>query len=72
MAWIPEAQAKGGDVLLDAAAFVPTNRLDLGRWHPDFVALSFYKMFGYPTGVNTPTSRSTISACVSMEKAPER
>ena len=36
----------GWDVLLDAAAFVPTNRLDLSRWHPDFVALSFYKMFG--------------------------
>ena len=49
--WIAQAQALGWDVLLDAAAFVPTNRLDLGRWHPDFVALSFYKMFGYPTGV---------------------
>ena len=49
--WIGEAQAHGWDVLLDAAAFVPTNRLDLSRWHPDFVALSFYKMFGWPTGV---------------------
>ena len=38
-------------MLLDAAAFVPTNRLDLSRWHPDYVVLSFYKMFGYPTGV---------------------
>ena len=36
---------------MDAAAFVPTNRLDLGRVSPDFVAVSFYKMFGYPTGV---------------------
>ena len=42
---------QGWDVLLDAAAFVPTNRLDLGAVHPDFVSLSFYKMFGYPTGV---------------------
>jgi len=49
--WIGEAQAAGWDVLLDAAAFVPTNRLDLSRWKPDMVALSFYKMFGYPTGV---------------------
>ena len=49
--WIEKAQARGWDVLLDAAAFVPTNRLDLGRWHPDYVAISFYKMFGYPTGV---------------------
>ena len=50
-AWIDHAHARGWDVLLDAAAFVPTNRLDLGRWKPDYVALSFYKMFGYPTGV---------------------
>jgi selenocysteine lyase/cysteine desulfurase len=49
--WIPLAQARGWDVLLDAAAFTPTNRLDLKRWRPDFVSQSFYKMFGYPTGV---------------------
>ena len=49
--WIDRAQSLGWDVLVDAAAFVPTNRLDLGLWHPDFVPLSFYKMFGYPTGV---------------------
>ena len=49
--WIEQAHAHGWDVLLDAAAYVPTNRLDLSRWHPDFVALSFYKMFGWPTGV---------------------
>jgi selenocysteine lyase/cysteine desulfurase len=55
--WIPKAKAKGWDVLLDAAAFVPANRLDLGRWHPDFVALSFYKMFGYPTGVGALIAR---------------
>ena len=51
LAFIEEAQSRGWDVLLDAAAFVPTNRLDLSRLHPDFVVLSFYKMFGYPTGV---------------------
>jgi molybdenum cofactor sulfurtransferase len=49
--WIARAQQKGWDVLLDAAAFVPATRLDLGRVQPDFVAISFYKMFGYPTGV---------------------
>jgi hypothetical protein len=58
--WIEEAQTMGWDVLLDAAAFVPTNRLDLSRWHPDYVTLSFYKMFGYPTGVGAP-SRSCIA-----------
>ncbi len=55
--WIARAQARGWDVLLDAAAFVPTNRLDLGRWRPDFVALSFYKMFGYPTGIGALIAR---------------
>ena len=47
----------GWDVLLDAAAFVPTNRLDLSLHHPDFVALSFYKMFGWPTGVGALIAR---------------
>ncbi|PKO12240.1 MAG: aminotransferase [Chloroflexi bacterium HGW-Chloroflexi-10] len=49
--WIAKAHACGWDVLLDAAAFVPTNQLDLSQVHPDFVSLSFYKIFGYPTGV---------------------
>ena len=44
-------------MLLDAAAYVPTNRLDLNRWHPDFVAVSFYKMFGWPTGVGCLLAR---------------
>ncbi len=55
--WIGRAKDLGWDVLLDAAAFVPTNRLDLGRWHPDYVTLSFYKMFGYPTGVGALLAR---------------
>ena len=46
-----QAQAAGWDVLLDAAAFVPTSRLDLGAVKPEFVTLSWYKMFGYPTGI---------------------
>lgn len=45
------AHARGWDVLLDAAAFVPTNALDLRTVKADFVTISFYKMFGYPTGV---------------------
>ena len=60
--WIATAQAKGWDVLLDAAAFTPTNRLDLGRWHPDFVVQSFYKIFGYPTGVGCLLARKTALA----------
>jgi selenocysteine lyase/cysteine desulfurase len=49
--YIEQAHEKGWDVILDAAAFVPTNRLDLSAVKADFVSLSFYKMFGYPTGV---------------------
>ena len=60
--WIARARAKGWDVLLDAAAFVPTNRLDLSRWQPDFVPLSFYKMFGYPTGVGCLIARRAALA----------
>lgn len=49
--WIQQAQARGWDALLDAAAFAPSNHLNLSEHKPDFIALSFYKMFGYPTGV---------------------
>ena len=55
--WIALAHQKGWDVLLDAAAFVPTSRLDLGTVFPDFVALSFYKIFGYPTGIGALLAR---------------
>ena len=55
--WIANAQAKGWDVLLDGAAFVPTNTLDLSLVHPDFVSLSFYKIFGYPTGTGCLLAR---------------
>jgi molybdenum cofactor sulfurtransferase len=55
--WIAEAKSYGWDVLLDAAAFVPTNKLDLSRYAPDFVVLSFYKLFGYPTGLGALIAR---------------
>jgi selenocysteine lyase/cysteine desulfurase len=57
--WIAYAQERGWNVLLDAAAFAPTNRLDLSRWQPDFVTLSFYKIFGYPTGVGCLLARKS-------------
>jgi selenocysteine lyase/cysteine desulfurase len=58
--WIEKAHQKGWDVLLDAAAFIPTNKLDLGKVHPDFVSLSFYKLFGYPTGVGALLARKSM------------
>jgi selenocysteine lyase/cysteine desulfurase len=60
--WVARAQTLGWDVLLDAAAFVPTNRLDLSAVHPDFVCLSFYKMFGYPTGIGCLLARRNALA----------
>jgi selenocysteine lyase/cysteine desulfurase len=55
--WIDQAHDRGWDVLLDAAAFAPSNRLDLSRWRPDFVDISFYKIFGYPTGTGCLLAR---------------
>jgi len=57
---IGEAHDKGWDVLLDAAAFVATNRLDLRTVQPEFVSISFYKMFGYPTGVGCLLVRHAV------------
>ena len=56
------ARGLGWDVLLDCAAFVPTNRLDLSVVKPDFVPLSFYKIFGYPTGVGALIVRRELLA----------
>jgi molybdenum cofactor sulfurtransferase len=60
--WIAQAQAQGWDVLVDAAAFVPSNRLDLSKWHPDFIPLSFYKIFGFPTGAGCLLVRKSALA----------
>ncbi len=60
--WIEKAHAHGWDVLLDAAAYVPTNKLDLSKIKPDFVPVSFYKMFGYPTGLGTLIARKSALA----------
>ena len=62
LAWIELAHQHGWDVLLDAASFVPTNRLDLSVHKPDFVCVSFYKMFGYPTGVGCLLARNEALA----------
>ncbi len=55
--WVDEARSAGWQVLLDCAAFAPTNELDLSSVKPDFVPLSFYKMFGYPTGIGALIAR---------------
>ena len=57
---IAGAHDRGWDVLLDAAAYVSTNRLILREIQPDFVSISFYKMFGYPTGVGCLLVRNAM------------
>nr|KAG5707077.1 hypothetical protein BaRGS_011788 [Batillaria attramentaria] len=48
-------------VVLDAASLVSTSPLDLSRFQPDFVTLSFYKIFGFPTGLGALLVRNTSS-----------
>jgi selenocysteine lyase/cysteine desulfurase len=55
--WVELAHSYGYDVLLDAAAYAPTNELDLSAVKPDFVPISWYKLFGYPTGVGCLIAR---------------
>jgi selenocysteine lyase/cysteine desulfurase len=57
LSWIELAHDHGYDVLLDAAAYVSAHRLDLGEIRPDFVPVSWYKVFGYPTGVGCLLAR---------------
>jgi molybdenum cofactor sulfurtransferase len=48
--WVAEARELGWDVVLDCAAYAPTNRIDARAIGADFIPISFYKLFGYPTG----------------------
>lgn len=57
LTWIRQAQSAGYRVLLDAAAYLPSHALSLAEFPADFVALSFYKLFGYPTGVGALVAR---------------
>jgi selenocysteine lyase/cysteine desulfurase len=54
---VMKARALGFDVLLDAAAYVSSHALSLRRCPADFAALSFYKLFGYPTGLGALIAR---------------
>jgi selenocysteine lyase/cysteine desulfurase len=54
---VAAAKRLGFDVLLDAAAYVPTSRLDLRACPADFTALSFHKLFGHPTSVGALIAR---------------
>ena len=52
-------------VALDAAKFAATAPLDLATHRPAFVAVSFYKMFGFPTGLGALIVRSDVAPLLS-------
>ncbi len=54
---VAAAQSRGFDVLLDVAALVPSHAFSLRECPADFAALSFYKLFGYPTGLGALIAR---------------
>ncbi len=48
---IQNAQNLGWEVLLEADLYAASSPLKLKKIKPEFVSISFYKMFGYPTGL---------------------
>jgi selenocysteine lyase/cysteine desulfurase len=54
---VTRARSLGFQTLLDVAAFAPGQPLSLRACPADFAVLSFYKLFGYPTGVGALVAR---------------
>ncbi len=54
---VARAKEAGYDVLLDIAGFISSHRISLRQCPADFAALSFYKLFGYPTGLGALIAR---------------
>ncbi|MEO7965505.1 MAG: aminotransferase class V-fold PLP-dependent enzyme, partial [Gemmatimonadaceae bacterium] len=54
---LADAKARGWTTFLDAASFLPTADLRLDQHSPDFLALSMYKIAGYPTGLGALVAR---------------
>lgn len=54
------AAALGFHTIVDAAALAPTSRISLARYPADAMAVSFYKMFGYPTGVGALVAKNSF------------
>lgn len=49
-------------VVLDAASYVSTSPLDLNAHPADFVPLSFYKIFGFPTGLGALLVKNEVAS----------
>ena len=59
VSWTDIAHEKNFKVVLDAASYVSTNSLDLSEVQADFICVSFYKIFGLPTGLGALIVKNT-------------
>lgn len=57
---IAYASTLGYYTLLDAAALAPSSKISLCNTHVDAMAISFYKMFGFPTGVGCLVAKKSF------------
>ena len=57
---IEHAASLGHYTLLDAAALAPTSVVSLSETPVDAMAISFYKMIGYPTGVGALIAKESF------------
>lgn len=63
------AKNKGFYVFLDAAAYAPSSPIDLSRIGAvDFMIVSFYKLFGYPTGIGALLIRKSALTLLRQNK----
>jgi len=54
-------------VCLDTACLLSTSELDLTLYKPDFCVVSFYKMFGFPTGLGCLLVKKSLK-CLNNKK----
>ncbi|KAI9067469.1 PLP-dependent transferase [Trametes sanguinea] len=62
LSMIDFAASQGYYTLLDAAALAPTSVINLSETPVDAMAVSFYKMFGFPTGVGALVVKESFLA----------
>lgn len=67
LAAVQEAKDLGATVILDTAAYLPTNALDLQKTPADAIVMSLYKILGLPTGVGALIVRNEL-----LEKLQKR
>ena len=60
--WTKRFHELGYKVFFDAAALVATSPLDLSKVKADFIAVSFYKIFGHPTGIGALLVKNSVTS----------